>query len=279
MAILWKLQFLLPALGASGASPKCHAFKGKPVWVRYFRRGCTKELQFTRAESPKLCGALLRAVSSEGGEPGSCWTQFPVDRRSWKQLGVQCKGISFPKYGKYPTTMYLTLLGTSPQIWNPSPPQIWNPWNPVGQLRRRCDGSSIYSQHSPDGSRTHFPTARAGHKSHPAPGGYQNRDTIGEPQEVLVHGRLKKDAFHIGLPRKESVESTTEPDEALSKGPPCGPKVDPLVYPRIVHDRLVFLDCRKQPGKHRVRRTNWRIINSLLRSTLKPIRSTALLGT
>ena len=135
MATLWKLQFLLPALIASGASPKCHAFKGKPVWVRYFRRGCTKELQFTRAESPKLCGALLRAVSSEGGEPGSCWTQFPVDRRPWKQVGVQCKGTSFPKYGKYPTTNLATDLESFPATDLESLESCWAAPSPMRRFK------------------------------------------------------------------------------------------------------------------------------------------------
>ena len=66
---LWSRSFTLP----NGMIVLSYSIRGKCAWMKFYRRGITKEIEFTRGEAPKLFGLLARAVASAGGEPGSCW--------------------------------------------------------------------------------------------------------------------------------------------------------------------------------------------------------------
>ena len=65
---LWSRSFTLP----NGMIVLSYSIRGRCAWMKFYRRGITKEIEFTRGEAPKLFGLLARAVASAGGEPGSC---------------------------------------------------------------------------------------------------------------------------------------------------------------------------------------------------------------
>ena len=54
------------------------------LWLKYFRRGSTSELDTDRATSTRLYGIMLRSIASKGGGPGSRWTYLQAYGRSWK---------------------------------------------------------------------------------------------------------------------------------------------------------------------------------------------------
>ena len=89
---IWSRSFTLP----NGMIVLSHSVRGKCAWMKYYRRGITKEIEFTRGEAPKLFGLLARAVASAGGEPGSCWPQHSTYKRLWKSLGVKLCSRSAP---------------------------------------------------------------------------------------------------------------------------------------------------------------------------------------
>ena len=78
---LWKNSFTLP---------NCmivfdYAFYGRDkLWLKYFRRGTTYEIDTDRSSSTRLCGVMLRSVASRGGGPGSRWTYLHAYGKSWK---------------------------------------------------------------------------------------------------------------------------------------------------------------------------------------------------
>ena len=80
---MWSRSFTLP----NGMIVLSYSIRGKCAWMKLYRRGITKEIEFTRAEAPKLFGLLTRAVASEGGEPGSCWPQYLHSKRLPSRLG------------------------------------------------------------------------------------------------------------------------------------------------------------------------------------------------
>ena len=82
---LWSRSFTLP----NGMIVLSYSIRGKCAWMKSYRRGITKEIEFTRGEALKLFGLLARAVASAGGEPGSCWPQHRDNKRLWKSLGVK----------------------------------------------------------------------------------------------------------------------------------------------------------------------------------------------
>ena len=52
--------------------------------MKFYRRGITKEIEFTRGEAPKLFGLLARAVASAGGEPEAAGLNIVIIRDSGK---------------------------------------------------------------------------------------------------------------------------------------------------------------------------------------------------
>ena len=82
---VWSRSFTLP----NGMMVLSYSIRGKCAWMKFYRRGITKEIEFTRGEAPKLFGLLTRAVVSAGGEPGSCWPQHLHSKRLWRSLGVR----------------------------------------------------------------------------------------------------------------------------------------------------------------------------------------------
>ena len=82
---VWSRSFTLP----NGMIVLSYSIRGsKCAWMKFYRRGITKEIEFFRGEAPKLFGLLTRAVASAGGEPGSCWPQHLHSKRLWRSLGV-----------------------------------------------------------------------------------------------------------------------------------------------------------------------------------------------
>ena len=61
-----------------------YAFYGKgKLWLTYYRRGQSYEIETSRPESPRLYGTMLRSVASCGGGPGSRWTYFRSFKPYW----------------------------------------------------------------------------------------------------------------------------------------------------------------------------------------------------
>ena len=62
-----------------------YAFYGKNrLWIKYYRRGQSFEIDTDRPTSPRLYGIMLRSIASKGGGPGSRWTYLQAYGRSWK---------------------------------------------------------------------------------------------------------------------------------------------------------------------------------------------------
>ncbi len=77
----WKYSFNLP----NGMIVFDYAFYGKAnLWLRFFRRNVSYELDTCRKDSPRLYGIVLRSVASRGGGPGSRWTYFQQSKRFWR---------------------------------------------------------------------------------------------------------------------------------------------------------------------------------------------------
>ena len=76
----WKLSFTIPI----GMVVFAYSFYGnQSLWVRYYRRGITSEVETNRSSSPRLSGMMLRSVASRGGGPRSRWTYFQASSRHW----------------------------------------------------------------------------------------------------------------------------------------------------------------------------------------------------
>ena len=62
-----------------------YAFYGQNrLWIKYYRRGQSFEMDTDRPTSPRLYGIMLRSIASKGGGPGSRWTYLQAYGRSWK---------------------------------------------------------------------------------------------------------------------------------------------------------------------------------------------------
>ena len=80
-SVSWKNSFTLP----NGMIVFDYSFYGKnKLWVKYFRRGSTYEIDTDRSSSTRLYGIMLRSIASRGGGPGSRWTYLQAYGRSWK---------------------------------------------------------------------------------------------------------------------------------------------------------------------------------------------------
>ena len=173
---IWSRSFTLP----NGMIVLSHSVRGKCAWMKYYRRGITKEIEFTRGEAPKLFGLLARAVASAGGEPGSCWPQHSTYKRLWKSLGVKLCSRSAP----------------APEVSEAGPDHPWNPATDLlasevspDQEDSFTNGQIYQWKHLPvvqTGPTARSQSARLDDKSddptqplNPRPRGYQNRDTIG----------------------------------------------------------------------------------------------------
>ena len=76
----WRHSFSIP----TGMIVFRYAFYGKfKLWLTYYRRGQSYEIETSRPESPRLYGTMLRSVASCGGGPGSRWTYFRKFRPYW----------------------------------------------------------------------------------------------------------------------------------------------------------------------------------------------------
>ena len=53
------------------------------LWVKYYRRGLSLEIETDGASSPRLYGMMLRSVASRECGPGSRWTYFLDSSRHW----------------------------------------------------------------------------------------------------------------------------------------------------------------------------------------------------
>ena len=190
---LWSRSFTLP----SGMIVLSYSIRGKCAWMKFYRRGITKEIEFTRGEAPKLFGLLARAVASEGGEPGSCWPQHRDNKRLWKSLGVKMhlrpalpqaeEDEATPDHQWNPATD-LTISEVSPvQESTFTNGQIYQ-WNhlPVVQT-----GHMAQSQPARLDKRHDDPTL----PPNPKPSGYQNRDTIGGTSRGQRSSQAKKLRF------------------------------------------------------------------------------------
>ena len=174
---IWSRSFTLP----NGMIILSYSIRGRCAWMKYYRRGITKEMEFTRGEAPKLYGLLARAVASAGGEPGSCWPHHSSNKRLWKSLGVKlCSrtatmsktdGEAGPDHQWNPATDLLASEVTPTQRDSFTSGQIYQ-WKhlPVVQT-----GHTAQSQSARLDDRTDDPTQPLNLK----PRGYQNRDTIG----------------------------------------------------------------------------------------------------
>ena len=174
---IWSRSFTLP----NGRIVLSHSIRGKGAWMKFYRRGITKEIEFTRGEAPKLFGLLTRAVASAGGEPGSCWPQHLHSKRLWRSLGFQLHSRpalvqadddkEVPGHYWNPATD-LTLSEVSPtRATTFTSGQIYQ-WKhlPVEQT-----GPTAQSPKALMDNRQDDPTPSLS----PKPRGYQNRDTIG----------------------------------------------------------------------------------------------------
>ena len=174
---IWSRSFTLP----NGMIILSYSIRGRCAWMKYYRRGITKEMEFTRGEAPKLYGLLARAVASAGGEPGSCWPHHSYNKRLWKSLGVKlCSrtatrpktdGEAGPDHQWNPATDLLVSEVTPTQGDSFTSGQIYQ-WKhlPVVQT-----GHTAQSQSARLDDRSDDPTQPL----NPKPRGYQNRDTIG----------------------------------------------------------------------------------------------------
>ena len=78
---MWKSSFTLP----NGMIVFDCSFYGKnKLWIKYYRRGRSFEIETDRALSPRLYGIMLRSIASRGGGPGSRWTYLQTYGRAWK---------------------------------------------------------------------------------------------------------------------------------------------------------------------------------------------------
>ena len=78
---LWKTSFSLP----NGMIVFDYSFYGKnKLWMKYYRRGLSFEMETDRPASPRLYGIMLRSIAPRGGGPGSRWTYLQAYGRSWK---------------------------------------------------------------------------------------------------------------------------------------------------------------------------------------------------
>ena len=83
---LWKTSFSLP----NGMVVFDYYFYGKnKLWLKYYRRGQSFELDTDRPTSHRLYGIMLRSIASRGGGPGSRWTYLQAYGRSWKICAQQ----------------------------------------------------------------------------------------------------------------------------------------------------------------------------------------------
>ena len=79
----WKHSFSL----STGMIVFRYAFYGKDkLWLKYYRRGQSYEVDTSRPSSPRLYGTMLRSVASFGGGPGSRWTYFQRFKPYWPRL-------------------------------------------------------------------------------------------------------------------------------------------------------------------------------------------------
>ena len=80
-SLAWKNSFTLP----NGVIVFDYSFYDKnKLWIKYFRRGSTYEIDTDRSSSTRLYGIMLRSIASRGGGPGSRWTYLQAYGRSWK---------------------------------------------------------------------------------------------------------------------------------------------------------------------------------------------------
>ena len=78
---LWKTSFSLP----NGMVVFEFSFYGKnKLWLKYYRRGQSFEMDTDRPTPPRLYGIMLRSITSRGGGPGSRWTYLQAYGRSCK---------------------------------------------------------------------------------------------------------------------------------------------------------------------------------------------------
>ena len=190
---LWSRSFTLP----NGMIVLSYSIRGRCAWMKFYRRGITKEIEFTRGEAPKLFGLLARAVASAGGEPGSCWPQHRDNKRLWKSLGVKMHSRPAPEQAEeeevspdhqWNPATDLTMSEVSPvQEDSFTNGQIYQ-WNhlPVVQT-----GPTAQSQPARLDKRRDDPTPPL----NPKPRGYKNRDTIGGTSRGQRSSQAKKLRF------------------------------------------------------------------------------------
>ena len=199
---IWSRSFTLP----NGMIVLSYSIRGKCAWMKYYRRGITKEIEFTRGGAPKLFGLLARAVASAGGEPGSCWPQYLHDKRLWKSLGVQLRSRPalvqaddeevVPDHQWNPTTD-LTMSEVSPARTKTfTNGQIYQ-WNHLPVVRT---GPTAQSQQTRLDNRPEDPTPPL----NPKPRGYQNRDTIGGTSRGQRSSQAKTRRFQKWTQNKRS---------------------------------------------------------------------------
>ena len=174
---IWSRSFTLP----NGMIVLSHSIRGRCAWIKFYRRGITKEMEFTKGEAPKLFGLLARAVASAGGEPGSCWPQHGNYKRLWKSLGVKLSSRTapiqeaakeeVPDHQWNPATDLLASVVSPTRTESFTNGQIYQ-WKhlPVVQT-----GPTARSQSARLDVTSDDPTQPLNLK----PRGYQNRDTIG----------------------------------------------------------------------------------------------------
>ena len=186
---IWSRSFTLP----NGMIVLSYSIRGRCAWMKFYRRGITKEMEFTRGEAPKLFGLLARAVASAGGEPGSCWPQHSNNKRLWKSLGVKLHTRSAPVQAEEKE------VGPDHQ-WNPatdlmasevSPAQADSFTNGQSHLPVVKTGPTAQSQSARLDKRSDDPTPPL----NPKPRGYQNRDTIGGSSRGQRSSQAKKLRF------------------------------------------------------------------------------------
>ena len=169
------------------------------LWLKYYRRGSSYELESNRATSPRSYGMMLRSVASRGGGPGSRWTYFHASSGHWKS-------------GASPAPNHLDSSDR-------------NEWNHLRYGGVDTPGDIYVMDDADDTMDWHGPQ---GHKCAAQPSvqcGYQDRCEL--PIGVFTLGKVGKPIL-VGISEHGSL---------AIRFPPCGHTVIRILNPWFVQSR------------------------------------------
>ena len=232
---MWSRSFTLP----NGMIVLSHSIRGRCAWIKFYRRGITKEMEFTKGEAPKLFGLLARAVASTGGEPGSCWPQHSNYKRLWKSLGVTLRSRSAPIQAAEKEEV-------PDHQWNPATDLLASEVSPT-RTESFTNGQIYQWKHLPvvqTGPTAQSQSARLDIISddptqplNPKPRGYQNRDTIGGSSRGQRSSQAKLLRFQKWTQNKRLRRQDYRAWKSELKGTTLRSPGDLSLYPRLVQVR------------------------------------------